>query len=302
MTRVLITGGFGYVGGRLADVLADRSITRASRSPRTAAALYDPAHFERLCEGHDVVVHLAAMGEPATERDPEGALSANVEATLRLMRAAKAAGVRRVVYASTSKVFGQNPVGTITEASLPRPTSHYALTHRMAEDYVLASGMEGIVLRLSNSLGAPADADAPVWSLISNDLCRRAAIEGQVVVKSSGLQWRNFVAMADVVSAIRHLIDYKGDLGDGIFHVGGPAPLRIRDLAEMVTEQGERVLGRRPTLSLGDALPGESHPVLDWRTDKLCATGWAAATPLADEIAATIRFCRERFTEAPCRA
>lgn len=302
MTRLLITGASGFIGGRLAQRLSSEMLlTLASRQPRAVPAeakslVIDwdsEASLINACQGQDVILHLAAMPEAACEREPEAALTVNGLYTLRLLKAAKEAGVGRVIHLSTSKVFGQNPSGVITEETAPRPTSHYAITHHVAEDYTLARG--GIVVRLSNSLGAPAGASAgDAWAVIANDFCRQAVSTGVVGLKSSGMQWRNFVAMADVVEALRHLALLPQDkVGDGLFHLGGPTPLRIRDLAALVVGQAEAVLGSRPRLEIPDPKHSEDFAPLDWRRDKLLATGVVLNTPLEAEIAATLRLCRD---------
>jgi UDP-glucose 4-epimerase len=200
---------------------------------------------------------------------------------------------------STSKVFGANPAGMIDERSTPRPASNYAITHRLAEDYVLAAHdkkkVEGVVLRLSNSLGAPADLKTNAWMLIANDLCRQAA-GNQIVLKSSGLAWRNFIAMADVISALRHVLDMPREkLTDGLFHLGGTQSIRIWDLAAHIANRAELLFGRAIATERAAPAPGEQHAVLDWRIGKLTSTGWRPATSIDDEIDATLRICRDYF-------
>lgn len=308
--RILVTGGFGYVGGRLVQALVEsgHSVTALSRHDRpardgvTVAALdwRDGQALSAMCAGHHAVIHLAAMNEPDGEKDPEGALLDNGLATLRLVEASAAAGIGRFIYASTAKVFGANPVGNLDEQCLPRPVSHYAITHRLAEDYVLSRHDKGIfagaVVRLSNVVGAPADPDVNAWMLIANDFCRQAVERGEIVLSGSGLAWRNFAAMADVVAAFAHLLDLPRDrLGNGLFHLGGASSMRILDLARMVADQAGRVLGRPVAVIHKPAAPDENPPMLHWRTDTLQATGWGfAAGALEAEIAATLRLCRDR--------
>ena len=126
MTRVLVTGGYGYIGGRLVQALASDaafSVTVAGRLVRRslpgvltmAVDWHNSASLDAACRAQDAVVHLAAMNEPDCEKEPVLALRTNGLATLMLLQAAQSAGVRRFVYVSTSKVFGANPTGTIDE-------------------------------------------------------------------------------------------------------------------------------------------------------------------------------------------
>ena len=303
MMRVLVTGGRGYIGGRLVRALAEdqelqavvagRARAGAAGAPEIVVDWHDPASIGAACRGCDAIVHLAALNEHDSARDPEEALRVNGLATLTLTRAAAAAGVRRFVYLSTIKVFGANAAGRLSEDSLPQPEGHYAVTHRLAEDYVrMASGktqMQGVVLRLSNCLGAPADPAVDAWMLIANDLCRQAAVQQRIVLHSSGLAWRNFVGMRDVVQAIRHCLVMPAEpAADGLFNLGGPASTRIWDLARQIAGRAQALFGKPVALQRKEPAPDERHPELDWRIDKLTATGWRPRQSLDDEIDATL--------------
>lgn len=311
MTRVLVTGGYGYIGGRLVQALsadATFSVTVAGRLVRRslpgvltmAVDWHNPASLDAACRAQDAVVHLAAMNEQDCEKDPVLALRSNGLATLMLLQAARLAGVRRFVYLSTSKVFGTNPTGTIDELSVPRPNNHYGITHRLAEDYVLAAQenrlIQGVVLRLSNSFGAPAEPSVNAWMLIANDLCRQAATTKQIALKSSGLAWRNFIAMADTVAAIRHALTMSPDLlSDGLFHLGGPETLRIWDLALRIAGRADRIFEQSTQIQRASDRSTTVHRKLKWQTEKFVSTGWKAKKALDEEIDATLKMCREAF-------
>lgn len=315
MMRVLVTGASGYVGGRTIQTCAgdaSLAVTAASRRARQVPPGVKPAVVDwsnasslaALCRGHDAVIHLAAMNEAACEAEPEAALSCNGLATLRLLRAATAAGVRRFIYLSTIKVFGADPAGIFDETSAPRPHNHYAITHRVAENYVLAAhadrSLEGVVLRLGNAVGAPVEVRADAWTLIANDLCRQAAATGAVALRSDGLAWRNFIAMTDVVRGLRHVLAMPTTaLDGGLFNLGATCSIRIWDLASLVARRAEALFGKPvPTHRREPAAAAAPLP-LDWRIAKLTATGWVPGTSLDDEIDATLKLCRQSFAPVP---
>jgi UDP-glucose 4-epimerase len=311
MTRVLVTGGYGYIGGRLVQALASDaafSVTIAGRLVRRslpgvltmAVDWHNSASLETACRAQDAVVHLAAMNEPDCEKEPVLALRSNGLATLMLLQAAQSARIKRFVYVSTSKVFGANPAGMIDESSVPHPENHYAITHRLAEDYVLSAHdkgqLQGIVLRLSNSLGAPADPGINAWMLIANDFCCQAATTKRIALKSSGFAWRNFIAMADTVAAVRHALTMSPDLlSNGLFHLGGPETLRIWDLALRIASRADKMFEQSTKVERTPQQPAEAPPMLDWRIDKLTSTGWRPTTALDDEIDDTLQMCRVAF-------
>ncbi len=115
----------------------------------------------RACEGVEAVVHLAGDNEVAAARDPAFALGGTVLATERLVEAVLRTGVRRLVYMSTMHVYGRRMTGgaVLTEDLRPEPRSTYAIA-RLASEHLTAAlasaGVEVVVLRMTNSVGAPA--------------------------------------------------------------------------------------------------------------------------------------------------
>ncbi|WP_075792937.1 SDR family oxidoreductase [Massilia putida] len=310
---ILITGGLGYVGGRVARHLAaspNLDLRLTSRTPpasapawltRGAVAGWDTADdATALLTGIDTVVHFAALNEIDSARDPVRALEVNGNDTVRLLMAAQQAGVRRFIYFSTAHVYGAPLAGHINERTLPRPIHPYAITHKVAEDFVLAAydqrKIEGVVLRLSNGFGAPIDPEVNRWTLIANDLCRQAVTTGKLVLKSSGLQRRDFVTLADVARCVEHFIALPSDqLQDGLFNLGGQCVLSMFELASVVARRCEAVLGFLPPVERPMPAPGETAPDLLYAIDKLKAAGFSPVGGVEDEIDATLLLCRDAF-------
>jgi len=252
----------------------------------------------------DAIVHLAALNEIDSASHPDHALLVTTLGTLRLVQAAERAGVKRFLYFSTAHIYRSPLVGSITEQTLPRPVHPYAITHRAAEDFVLSANdrqsLTGIVLRLSNGFGAPAHAGVNRWTLAANDLCREAVLRRTLTLKSSGLQKRDFVTLHDVSRAVAHFLALPlPQCGDGIFNLGGENPLRIVDLAEWIADRCQIVLGFRPALHRPPPRPGEGSDELDYRIDKLKATGFALCSDINREIDDTLRLCKREFADKP---
>lgn len=312
--EVLITGAFGYLGGRIARHLAGRGFalrlgTRHAETPAPAwlgaggnVVACNPLDAEQLaaaCRGARCVVHLAAVNEHVSAADPALALAINGGGTLNALRAAIAAGARRFVYLSTAHVYGAPLAGTISEATLPRPLHPYAITHRVAEDFVLAAHakreIEGVVLRLSNGFGAAERATVDRWTLLVNDLCRQAAATRCMEMRSAGDDWRDFITLGDVARAIDHFLALDaGALGDGLFNVGSGEAMTVRAMVDLIAQRCEAVIGFRPELKR-PPLPAAPRPPLDYRIDRLRASGFAPAGGMQDEIDATLMLCREAF-------
>jgi UDP-glucose 4-epimerase len=317
--RILIAGGLGYVGGRVAQALVDQpgvQLRLGLRHPPTSP----PPWFSRVecvpldllagdtleaaCRGVQEVINLAAMNEIQSAADPEQALRVNGAGTLKLLQAAQAAGALRFIYFSTAHVYGTPLAGIITERSLTRPVHPYAITHRVAEDFVLAARdrglIGGLVMRLSNGIGPPAYSGVDRWTLVVNDLCRQAVLTGKLKLRTSGLQWRDFIALTDVARAILHFQGLADPAwADGLFNLGAGRSWRILDLAQEIARRCQAELGFTPTLDRPEAAVSEDFPPLDYRIDKLTATGFRPRNDFVAEIDATLRFCRDLWGAPP---
>ena len=217
-----------------------------------------------------------------------------------MLRAAIKAGVERFIYFSTAHVYGSPLAGVLTENSLPRPQHPYAITHRTAEDFVLAAWdkkeIEGIVVRLSNGFGAPERADVNRWTLLANDLCKQAVVDKKLVMRSSGLQSRDFITLEDVARAVLHLLNLPAQAcGNGLFNLGGENAMRIIDVAQRVADRSEAALGFRPEVQRPLPAPGETTIPLDYRIDKLKATGFSLLSNMDKEIDNTLKLCHHVF-------
>lgn len=310
---VLITGGLGYVGGRVARHLAGRPnrvlrLTSRRPPPETPSWLghgevvaWDTAQAaEPILDGIDTIVHFAAINEVESLRDPVRALDVNGRDTLRLLLAGQRAGVRRFVYFSTAHVYGAPLTGDIDEERLARPVHPYAISHKVAEDFVLAAArqrnIEGLVLRLSNGFGVPVTPDVDRWTLIANDLCRQAITTGKLRLRTSGLQQRDFVTLHDVARCVEHVVSLPASaLQDGLFNLGGGRTLSIYALAEMVARRCDAVLGFRPPIERPEPTASETAPDLRYRIGKLKATGFAVTGDFDAEIDDTLRLCSRAF-------
>ena len=311
MRKVLITGGFGYLGGRLAQFLASQDnykILLGSRRQTQPPPWLQQAevvetrwgslkYLEEVCSGVDAIVHLAGMKAQDCAADPEAVLEVNAIATTRLLQAAICQKVKRFIYMSTAHVYGSSLGGDITEKTNPTGVHPYASSHRAGEDAVSQfREIEGVVIRLSNAYGAPVDKDMNCWMLLVNDLCRQAVISGRLVLRSSGFQKRDFIPLHDVTRAIKHCIERPVDKSDnGIFNLGGEAPYSIIDLAELIAVRSEAVLGYKPQIERPSPILGENFRELNYQINKLKETGFCLNGNIEDEIDATLEFCHKNF-------
>lgn len=315
---ILITGGLGYLGGRAAlAVSKNQNYTIRLGAYRSSERKYpdwvednnfevvqlDVSSKEALnaaCKGVDYVIHLASLNEVDSLTDPQQALLVNTLGTLKLIEASQNAGVKRLIYLSTIHIYGAPLFGVITEDTLPCLRHPYAITHRAAEDFVIAASFErklpGIILRPANGFGVPADPFINRWKLIVNDLCRQAVTTQKLVLNSSGQQSRNFITLTDIVRAIEHVLSISMDeCGNGIFNVGEEKSTSVFELAEIIAGRCKEILGFIPPIKRQQAQKDEVIKNLDYRSDKLKVTGFVLLSNFNEEIDATLRFCKKYF-------
>ena len=312
--RVLITGGMGYVGGRMAVHLSQarpemplRIMTRrpAKQWPEWAtgmdvvnADVLDSSSLNAALEGVDTVIHLAAIDENDCVLDPDLALEVNGRGTYLLLQACQEQNVNRIIYFSTFHVYGPGAIQPITELTATRPVHPYAFTHRLAEDYVnwfrLRDKMETMIVRLSNGFGYPADTLTNRWTLVFNDMCTQAVESGEVRLRSKGTQHRDFITLGDVARGAEHLLSLGGDdWGDGLMNLGGDCSLSIYQAAEHVATAYHEMYGKELPICLGDADdPAGAGPV-KFSVDKLQNTGFTLTGDISGEVKGTLAICQE---------
>lgn len=307
--KVLIAGGFGFVGSRIAQALATAGceISLGSRTARGAPEWLPAAEvrimdwsntkaLQEACHGADAVVHAAGMNAAACGRDPAAALEVNGVWTARLVDAAARAGVHRFFYFSTAHVYASPLQGDIDENSPPCNLHPYASSHlagELALRHTLASGrIAGAVLRLSNGFGVPASSDADCWSLLVNDLCRQAASRTALTLQSSGEQLRDFVTLNAVCAGVLMLLCTPETLPP-VINIGGGSCMSVLDMARLIQARCQAVLGRTPPLHTGE----RKETALPLRYGSIHAQRLGLPSSIAEpELDALLTFCKTHFS------
>ncbi len=272
MTRVLVTGGGGFVGANLVRALLERGdevrvLDNFSTGNRANLAGLDIdivegelRSYERVhaaVRGVEVVHHLGALGSvPRSVQDPLTTSAVNVEGTLNVLLAARDEGVRRVVFASSSSVYGSSAELPAREDGPVDPISPYGVAKLAAERYCVSfsrvyHAFETVVLRYFNVFGPrqnPYSEYAAAVPLFISAIDRGE----QVTVFGDGGQARDFTYVANVVDANLRAADAEGANGR-IFNVAAGAPHSVNDLLDAIgTLLDKEVLRRDAEPRAGD--------------------------------------------------
>lgn len=221
-TKVLVTGGAGFIGTNLVCGLLGRGydvrvLDNFSSGKRENTKLYDKD--VELIEGDirsyhivmeavrdiEVVFHQAALPSvPRSIKDPITSNEVNINGTLNVLEAAVDAGVRRVIYASSSSVYGDNPELPKHEGMLPNPLSPYAVSKLAGEKYCSVFsriyGIETVALRYFNVFG-PFQDPASQYSAVIPKFIRAVMNNERPVIYGDGNQSRDFTFVSNVVDA-----------------------------------------------------------------------------------------------------
>ena len=257
--RVLITGGAGFIGGALARtlvrdrhnvrVLDDLSAGEPDRLPVdvlfTRGDVRDVPKLWTLLQGVDCVFHLAArVSVPESVLYPREYNDVNVGGTVSLMAAMRDVGVRRVVFASSGTIYGDQPEQPVTEDARPNPLAPYAVSKVAAEYYIFSLGalygIETVALRIFNAYG-PGQPLPPVHAPVIPRFLKQTQSGGSVVIFGDGSQTRDFVHISDVVYALLSAMTAP-DVDRQIINVGSGQGISINDLVRMIG----MVTGRLP--------------------------------------------------------
>jgi nucleoside-diphosphate-sugar epimerase len=249
--RILVTGHHGYIGSVLAPTLREAGhdvvgvdtffyrgcdFGTAPDIPSLEADVRDLG--PRDLEGFDAVVHLAALSnDPVGDLDPELTYEINLRGSVSLARAAKAAGVRRFVFASSCSMYGASGSDALLDESAPlRPLTPYAESKVRAEKEVVALAGEGFAPVFMRNATVYGVSPRLRLDVVLNNLVAWAHTTGAIRLQSDGSAWRPLVHVRDLSRATLVLLDAPLELVTGqAFNIGSPEQnYRIRELAEIV--------------------------------------------------------------------
>jgi UDP-glucose 4-epimerase len=306
--RVLVTGGAGFIGSNLVRALLERgddvrvldNFSTGSRRNLDGIEVEivegELRSYERVhnaVRGAEIVFHLGALGSvPRSVQDPLTSGAVNVEGTLNVMLAARDEGIRRVVFASSSSIYGNQPELPLRESMAPDPISPYGVAKLAAERYCVSfsrvyHSFETVVLRYFNVFGPRQDPRSQYAAVVPLFITAIAAGE-PVTIFDDGEQSRDFTYVDNVVAANLLAADVEGVSGR-IFNISAGGPVTVNELAETIgrlldkpverlylpprpgdlrdswanVDEGRRVLGFEPGTDLEEGLRRTAAFLLD---------------------------------------
>jgi UDP-glucose 4-epimerase len=272
MAKTLVTGGAGFIGSNLVRALLERGddvrvLDNFSTGNRANLEGLDVEivegelrSYERVhnaVRGTEVVYHLGALGSvPRSVQDPLTSSAVNVEGTLNVLLAARDEAVRRVVFASSSSVYGSKEQLPVDESMQADPISPYGVAKLAAERYCVSfsrvyESFESVVLRYFNVFGPRQSPFSQYAAMVP--LFITAIANGEpVTVYGDGEQSRDFTYVANVVDATIRAAHAEGASGR-IFNVAAGSPASVNDVADAIS----RIVGKPVEKRFAPPRPGD---------------------------------------------
>lgn len=314
--RAVVTGGAGFIGSNLAEELANRGTEviilddlATGKMENIADLLKSKSAEVRFVKGSvtnlellksifndedvDCVFHQAAI--PSVQRsveDPRVTNEVNVNGTLNVLIAAKECGVEKVVYASSSSVYGDTPELPKREDMKPNPKSPYAVSKLTGEEYctVFAEvyGLKTVSLRYFNVYGPKQDPASEYAAVIPRFITRVLANKPPIIY-GDGEQTRDFTFVKDVVHA--NILALASKRGEGVFNIASGRRISVNELAHMIIRMTEKDL--KPVYT--EARKGEiKHSLADVSLAKE-KLGYEPEYNLEEGLKETFLFQRNRY-------
>ena len=298
--KSVVTGGCGFIGSHVVDRLVERGDDvlvvddlaagdPARLDPATDLArgsVLDAEMLRNAFDGADRVFHLAALPRvPRSVEDPVGTHRVNVDGTLNVLEAARSAGVARIVYASSSSVYGRQDTHLMREDMTPNPLSPYALQKLLGERYLSmfapVYGMTAASLRYFNVYG-PGQPLHGEYALVIGKFLSARRLGTPLTVYGDGEQTRAYSHVADVADAT--LLAAEADLPAGrntVLNIGTEVETSVNRIAAMI---GGEVVHVVPN-PRGEM--EERRKAADW-SRAASALGWHPTIGLEDGLAALV--------------
>ena len=317
-SRVLVTGGAGFIGSHLVDTLVAsgcrttvldnfrngkrENLEAAQRTGLLTVVegdITDAATCERVVgAGFDAIYHLACLGVRHSLHDPLGNHEVNAAGTLHLLQAALRAGTGRFVYMSTSEVYGAALTFPLTEREATWPTTVYGASKLAGEHYAAAfhrvHGLPVIRVRPFNNYGPRAHFEGDSGEVIPRFILRALAGEPPVIF-GDGSHTRDFLHVKDCARGLVAIAECDALVGD-LVNLGYGEETTVADLARLVL----KAVGRSDLQALhAPERPGDV-PRLKVDSSKLRgATSFVPTTSLESGLASTVDFYRSLYEAQP---
>ena len=288
MKKVLIIGGCGYLGARIAEYLGKKNyqisildtfcpIGYNEWSSLIKDVIIGDIRDNKIIDGlinrnFDIVINLISLDHHQSNKEPNFVSSINVMPTWNILDSLSKNGLKKFIYFSTIHVYGKIPNQIISEDHPVSPINTYGLTHLLSEKicnyFNHNTNTECINIRLSNSYGSPVFNENNCWWLVLNDFCKSAFNNNEIKLHSDGSPQRDFIHSSDICSALELIIKVD-TANNNIYHIASGKTFTILELAHIVKKIYEEVYKEKTRVTLIDNSLLENSKLIDGKKYKI---------------------------------
>jgi UDP-glucose 4-epimerase len=290
MSKVLVTGGSGFIGSHLVDRLIElghdvMSVDiKPKLNPKAGGRLVninDRSHTVDTYKDVEYVFHVAGQArvQPSIH-NPQDSIVNNVNATAKVLQLSREAGVKRVIYSMTSSVYGAHQPPH-TEDMCPQPLSPYAVSKLAGEQlckvYSQLYGLETASLRYFNVYG-PRESDFGQYTTVVKKFLEQRESGQPLTIVGDGEQRRDFTHVFDIVEANIAAMNCQSELKGEIFNIGAGHNYSVNEVATLISDSHEYLPARL----------GEARETLADNSKARSLLGWAPKLKLEDYISESL--------------
>ena len=260
---ILVTGGAGFIGSNLVDALIKKDYRvvviddlstgkKVNINPKAEFHQFNICDFETIAplfNGVDYVIHLAAMPRiPVSVKDPVGTSNVNITGTVSVFKASYDKKVKRVVFASSSSIYGNQKELPLKESMAPSPISPYGLQKLVGEQFAKLFTdfykLPVVSLRFFNIYGPRLDPDSE-YSLVIGKFLKQKSQGGALTIFGTGEQTRAFCFVEDLVDALINATESEKIKGGEAINIGNEKSYSVNYLADLIGQE-KQYLPERP--------------------------------------------------------
>jgi len=306
--KLLVTGGAGFIGSHLVEHYQNQAEVVVLDNFRTGhrknldglkcqiveGSILDRELLDRIMPGTDAIFHLAALvSVPESMAQPAETVEINIQGLLNVLEAGRAHGVRKLCFASSAAVYGENPEQPKLETMVPDPRSPYGITKLDGEYYCALYAREGwletAALRFFNVFG-PRQDPSGAYAAAVPIFIQKALRNEPLTIFGDGGQTRDFIYVKDIVGALGFLAESPGVTG--VYNAGYGQCMSIADLARLIlVESGSTSRIIQAPERAGDIRHSQASP------RKLMDAGWKPGYGVMNGLKATIESFARTFVD-----
>jgi len=311
--KYLVTGGVGFIGSHIVDNLSDagheviildnffsgrkENISHLEGNKKIhfiQGSITDPETLKTACESVDGIFHEAAIASVSRSvKNPVATCEANVSGTLNVLVAARDAGVKKVVFASSSSVYGDTPTLPKKESMCPSPKSPYAVSKHAGEEYLTVFselyGLKTLSFRYFNVFGPRQDPKSDYAAVIPKFITRILSHE-RPVIYGDGMQTRDFTYVKDVAEANIRAMESPAE---GVYNIAYGQQIDLNSLADLIMS----ITGIRTMPIYEPPRPGDIHDSLADSSRASKAFGYMPRYTVKTGLQETIPWYQKKMTK-----